>query len=230
VRDFKPTAWLVLLFVADTLFLWMFFASAGFERMFEANSAAHDFAARWRHGMNGGCPLYMPGYFATALTTWFWSSGRRLRSLLVEGIVILFLSVSVAALLAPLGAEHLVEFFRQQSHLQALGVLMGTTAAGTIRGIFTLVAWSVLIIAGQRALVRGSLLPLLLPLVLGVVLALVRPVATFHAMVALWGERVLQGDGAAIFSLLAIPGAAAFLVWKALSEKRLNNRLREKDR
>lgn len=224
MKDFKPIVWLALLFLADTLFLWMFLASSGFERVSEATSAAHEFAARWRHGMSGGWPLYMPGYFLTTVVLWFWSDERSLQRLLVEGLAVLFLSAFATLLLAPAGTDYLIEAFQRQTGLPSGGASPGPTLVGSLRGIFTLAAWSAFIIAGRRALMRRSLLPLGLPLVLGVVLALVRPVSTFNDMIALWGQRIVQGDGVAIFSFLAIPAAAALFVWHQLRREEIPRR------
>ena len=56
----------------------MFFAAATLEQTAElgwisappgrdARAVAYEFAARWRHGMAGNSPLYMPGFFAVAI-------------------------------------------------------------------------------------------------------------------------------------------------------------------
>ena len=70
-----PLASSALMLVACILFLWMFFAAATLERTAdlggisappgrEVRLLAYEYAARWRHGMAGNSPLYMPGFFA----------------------------------------------------------------------------------------------------------------------------------------------------------------------
>ena len=77
----SSSATLVALFFSQTLFLWMFYAAEGLEQMAKAGSVVasppvnavevtYRYAADWRHGMAGGSPLYMPGFFAAAITTW----------------------------------------------------------------------------------------------------------------------------------------------------------------
>ncbi|MBA3440877.1 MAG: hypothetical protein H0T92_13510 [Pyrinomonadaceae bacterium] len=223
-----------LLFAAHTLFLWMFLAAEGLERMAEAGrisgslavdtkAIAYGFAAEWRHGMAGGWPLYMPGFFATAIATWVWSCGRPLRRLLAEGITVMALAALTAKLFAHIGTRYIIEAFEHQTNLQCEGVLLGSTVVGSGLGLYTLLTWSTVIIAGQRAVASRSVWPLWLPVVLNVVLAQIRP-WTVGDFTELWGRRVLQGDGVAIISLLLVPSAAAFLVWYQL---KLHHALKE---
>src|SRR5687768_10596337 len=85
-----------LALAACTFFLWMFSAAATLEHTAElggisastgrdAHAIAYEFAARWRHGMAGNSPLYMPGFFVVAIATWFWCAGKNLMRTLVEG-------------------------------------------------------------------------------------------------------------------------------------------------
>lgn len=223
----RRTIMLVLLFVSHTLFLWMFLAAEGLERMAEAarisgtltldaKAVAYGFAAKWRHGMAGGWPLYMPGFFATAIATWIWSCGRPLRRrLLAEGITVMALAALTAKLFAPVGTRYIIEAFQHHTNLQCEGVALGSTVVGTGLGLYTLLTWSTGIIASERALASRSVWPLSLPIALNLVLAKVRP-WTVGDFTALWWQRVLQGDAVAILSLLLVPGVAAFLVWYQL--------------
>src|SRR6185436_12721389 len=94
--------------VSCTLFLWMFFAAATLERTadlggilappgYDARAVAYEFAARWRHGMAGNSPIYMPGFFAAAIALWFWSAGKSLSRILLEGSLLIS-AASVCAL------------------------------------------------------------------------------------------------------------------------------------
>src|SRR5262245_47111812 len=85
-----------LALVACTLFLWMFFAASTLERTADlggisgppgrdARAVAYEFAAKWRHGMAGNSPIYMPGFFAAAVALWFWSAGKSLLRVIAEG-------------------------------------------------------------------------------------------------------------------------------------------------
>src|ERR1700752_1928845 len=85
--------------VACTLFLWMFFAASTLERTADvggisgppgrnARAVAYEFAAKWRHGMAGNSPIYMPGFFAAAVALWFWSAGKSLLRIVAEGAIL----------------------------------------------------------------------------------------------------------------------------------------------
>ncbi len=222
----KSIVLLLLLFVSHAFFLWMFLASEGLEQLADAyritggqggqdtdtRALAYQFAAQWRHGMTGGWPLYMPGFFATAIATWFWSAGKTIRRLIAEAIVIMILASLTARLLAPAGTSHIVEAFLRQTGFQREGSLLGSTIAGFSAGLYTLITWSTFIIAGQRALARRSFKPFWLPAILCIVLAMVRTM-TVDDFTSYWADRVVEGDGVAIFSLLLVPSLAAVFIW-----------------
>jgi hypothetical protein len=216
------------LLAALALFQWMFLASECLERLADAGAvsgaapaardAAYAFAAEWRHGMAGGCPLYMPGFFATAAAVWFWARGRPARALLLEGGAALLLATAAAAVLAPYGAAWVVEAFERRTGF-ACGVgPYAPTALGGALGAYTLVTWASFIIAGQRALARMSLRPFWVPFALNAVLAVVRPV-TVGDFTSLWWARALDGDPVAVLSLAAVPGLAAFFAWDQLAAR-----------
>src|SRR5262245_50841691 len=94
----------VFLFLAEALFLWMFLATEPLELLVDGGrlsasqntdknadlaAAAYQFAARWRHGMAGNAPLYMPGFFAVALTAWPWALRRSVAQMAVESAPLL---------------------------------------------------------------------------------------------------------------------------------------------
>jgi hypothetical protein len=216
-------AMLLLLCASQTLFLWMFFAAEGLERTAlaggitgpparDAVAEAHRFAADWRHGMAGGCPLYMPGFFATAVVTWFWAGRKSWRELCAEGFALLSLATLAAALLAPPGTRRVIADFTLQTGLSCPGEQRGYTLVGVLLGVYTLAVWSTFVISSQKALATRSVKPLWLPAALNAVLAVVRPV-TVDDFTALWLQRVGGGDATAILSLLLIPCLTALLSW-----------------
>jgi hypothetical protein len=221
---------LLLLFAAHTFFLWMFLASETLERIADANlisqhegidgkSAAYEFAAKWRHGMSGGWPLYMPGFFVSAIVTWFWSSGQTLRRLIAQAITVASVATLTAWLLSPLGSARVVAAFQNQTGFQCEGTLLGPSVTGASAGLYTLATWSVFVVASERALANRSFRPFLLPLILSIVLGLVRPM-TLDDLTILWRQRVVQGDEVAIISLLLIPIVAVFLVLHRLGRRK----------
>src|SRR5687767_1308759 len=99
IRRLKFLVRSTFVLLACAFFLWMFFAAATLERTAElgwispspgrdARAVAYDFAARWRHGMAGNSPIYMPGFFAVAIAMWFWSAGKSLRRTVAEGLLL----------------------------------------------------------------------------------------------------------------------------------------------
>jgi hypothetical protein len=219
-----------LMLVACIFFLWMFFGAATLERAADlgrisapagqdVRAAAYEFAAKWRHGMAGNSPLYMPGFFAVAIAIWFWCARRSLARLLVEGTILIALASWCATILAPFAAPRIVADFRVQRGF----ILSDAASAGSwvayAQGVYTLLTWSTLIIASQLSLRLRSPRPLVIPLVLYLVLALVRPwtVADFSSQ---WMSETIAGEPAALSSFLLIPILSAFMAWVELRSRR----------
>lgn len=217
---------LLALFLAHTLFLWMFFAAAALEQMADmgriseskgadTREVAYAFAAQWRHGMTDGWLLYMPGFFVTAIITWFWCVTRTVPRLLAEGVATIALATVAAVLSSPAGAARVIEAFQLKTGLECQGALPGAPTVAVLLGLFTLISWKVFIVAGQRAVANRSFRPMLLPLVLGVGLAASRPV-TVGDFTSFWAQRVLQGDPVAITSAILAIVSGVFLVRRQL--------------
>ena len=78
------------------LFMWMFFASKALERTaaggrfvavggVDMSAAADEYAYLWRHGMVGGWPLFVPGFFAVAVAVVVWSRGQTFGMVVLRG-------------------------------------------------------------------------------------------------------------------------------------------------
>ena len=204
-------------------FLWMFFAAATLERTADlgwvsasagrdVRPVAYEFAARWRHGMSGNSPIYMPGFFAVAIASWFWCNKKGLLRMLSEGFILLCVAAVCAAVLAPYAAARIVSDFKQQ---ESVGISQFCTAGTWIawaQGIYSLLTWTTVVIASRWSIKLRSPKPLLVPLVLNFVLGFIRPwtVADFTSQ---WLKEALDGEPAAVISFLLVPILAAFLAW-----------------
>ena len=226
-NNFLVTATFVLL--ACVFFLWMFFAAATLEHTAElglispspdrdARAVAYKFAARWRHGMAGNSPIYMPGFFAVAIATWFWCAGKSLRRMVAEGLLLLCTAAVCATLLAPYTAPRILsDFVAQEGFNVSLAPAPGTWIAWA-QGIYSLLTWSTLIIASRWSIKLKSFKPLLVPLILNLILAFVRPwtVADFTSQ---WVRQALDGEPIAVISFLLIPIISGFMAWVELRQK-----------
>ena len=241
----SSSATLVALFLSQALFLWMFYAAEGLEQMAKAGSiaaspsipsgpsgplmnvveVAYRYAADWRHGMAGGSPLYMPGFFAAAITTWLLACQRPLRQLCLQWFGLLPFSVILAMALSPAGLQLVIAGFTAQTGFQIVGDHRTFTSVGVFQGIYTLVAWCTFIVSSHQALRRRALWPLLFPLVLSIILALIRPM-TVGDFTSLWFKRIQEADFVAIVSLLLIPIIATnlYLIMRETEERELKRR------
>jgi hypothetical protein len=212
--------------VACILFLWMFFAAATLERTadlsgisappgHDARALAYEFAAKWRHGMAGNSPLYMPGFFAAAIAIWFWCAGRSLPRILAEGAILISAASVCAALLAPLAAPRILNDFVAQEGITVSDSTSSGTWVAYAQGIYSLLTWSTFIIASRLSIRLRHPWPLLIPLVLNLVLAFVRPwtVADFTSR---WMRQTLDGEPTAVSSFLLVPILSGLMAWVEL--------------
>lgn len=211
------------LFLAHTFFLWMFFTAGGLERLAElgliagAQEAemkrlAFEFAAQWRHGMTWGWPLYMPGFFVTAIAVWFGAYGLTWRKVVIESAVMMALAVLAALMLSRYSTSLVVDAFQSQTGLRCArpdGVVAWRVIG---QGLFTLINWSSFVAACQLCLTRKSFRPLLLPAGLSLLLIYIRPF-TADEFTTFWVQQIREGEFVAIFSALLIPTLAALFLW-----------------
>ena len=220
----------VFALVTFIFFLWMFFAAATLERTVDlgwvsasagrdARPVAYEFAARWRHGMSGNSPLYMPGFFAVAIASWFWCNKKSLLRILWEGFTLVTVAAVCAALLAPFAAARIVSDFIKQEDVSISQFCTVGTWIAWAQGIYSLLTWTTFIVASRWSIKLRSPKPLLIPLVLNLVLALVRPwtVADFTSE---WLKEALDGEPTAVISFLLAPILSAFLAWVELRTSR----------
>lgn len=230
MKRLPPLIAAALALAACTLFLWMFFAAATLERTAElggisappgrdARAVAYEFAARWRHGMAGNSPLYMPGFFAAAVAIWFWCAGKSLPQMLSEGVILIGAASLCAAALAPLAATQILADLVAQEGVAVPHAASSWTWAASAQGVYSLLTWSTVIIAARFCLRLKSLKPLLIPLTLNLVLAFVRPwtVANFTSR---WMRETLDGETNALISFLLVPIIAGFMAWADLRSSR----------
>src|SRR5690242_17501932 len=165
----------VFALMASIFFLWMFFAAATLERTADlgwisasagrdARSVAYEFAARWRHGMSGNSPLYMPGFFAVAIASWFWCNKKTLQRIVSEGFAIMAVAAVCAAVLAPYAAAPIVSDFSEQAGVNISRFSTVGTWTSWAQGVYSLLTWTTVIIASRWSIKLRSPKPLLMPL------------------------------------------------------------------
>jgi len=215
---------------ACIFFLWMFFVAATLERTADlggisappgqdARAVAYQFAAKWRHGMAGNSPIYMPGFFAAAVAIWFWCAAKSLPRMLAEGTLLLGLAAWCATILTPFAVPGIMADFRgQQGFIVSQAASSGTWVAFA-QGVYSLLTWSTLIIAARWSIKLRSPKPLLIPLALNLILAFVRPwtVADFTSQ---WMRQTIDGEPAAVVSFLLVPIISGLLAWVELRSPR----------
>jgi hypothetical protein len=200
-----------LLIAADGVFLWMFLSTDPLEQLAAAlrdthasrADAAFAFAAAWRHGMAGNSWIYMPGFFVTAAAIWLHS--RRGRSSLATGERVLagLAAIALAFAASSTGASTVVREFVATTGTDVGSPVPTPSWAGVARGLYTLVAWSVFVLACRAALVRHTWRLFVAVALLTAGLAFVRP-WTVNDFVAHWAAGVATGSAPAVVSFALI--------------------------
>jgi hypothetical protein len=201
-----------LLCAAQALFLWMFLSTDPLEQLAPSDAGLR-FASDWRHGMAGNSWLYMPGFLATAAALWLHArtaGGAAAREAAAAAVI----AMAVAAMGSWLGARMVSGELARATGIVLPAVLPAPSPLGAARGLYTLVAWSVFVLACRLALLRRSWRPFVLPALLAVGLALIRP-WTVDDFLGLWRERVAAGDVIASASLAAVGIVAGLLAASA---------------
>jgi hypothetical protein len=215
-----------LLLASHTVFLWMFFcgesvertAVSGFVKGYPGDNltrAAELFAARWRHGMAGNSPLYMPGFFAVGVITWLWSMQRSVRGMVREDSVLIALATVLGAFLAPLGTPAAIRGFERATGATCLGIAGGFTAGSASEALYTLLTWSAGVVCLRIAVSRRSFAPLALPLILNVILLIMRPWAV-NGYTSQWIQDLSRGMPEAVLSVFAAPVLVTLLIMHQL--------------
>jgi hypothetical protein len=215
---------LALLVAADALFLWMFLATDPLEQV-----AAHPrgmpqwlardamrFAAAWRHGMSGNSWVYMPGFFATAAAIWLHARRAPIRWANAERLAAGFAALAIAVGTAGAGSDLVLRAYADASGARLAPPVPGISAGGLFQAGYTLLTWSVFVLACRQALSRRTFRPFIAPAILTVGLALIRP-WTVDDFTADWAAGVAGGETAALVSFVLVFLVAALL---AISERR----------
>ncbi|MGI8971293.1 MAG: hypothetical protein ACR2HB_11395 [Dehalococcoidia bacterium] len=203
----------------------MYFSAAGFLQTAEACGlsssacqeiavAAHRFADDWKHGMLGGWPVFVPGFFLLTLATALWSRDRSWREIVGQGIGVIIIATIVARALAPLGTARLFPIFEHAAGLMVQRRPIDPPLGRSATGVFTLVSWCSLVIAYQYAVIRHRVWPLIPPIGVSVLLNGVRP-GELRSLVEPWTQRLQTGDPVAVHTTILIPLLLALLWWHA---------------
>lgn len=197
-----------LLAAAQALFFWMFLSADPIETVGRSERALA-FAADWRHGMAGNSWLYMPGFFATAAAVWL-HAGVTARVTAGPLAAIGLAAFLAAALASPAGAHVAVSEFRHLVPIDRPATLPRFTALAAVQGLYTLVTWTVFVLACRRALEHRTWRPFVPPALLTIGLMVIRP-WTVGDFTSLWLRRIAAADPVACASAAAVPLLAVLL-------------------
>jgi hypothetical protein len=198
-----------LLVAAQAAFLWMFFSADALDQAAGADRVMRRFASGWRHGTAGNTWLYMPGFFVTAAAAWL-AAPRLGRRRVAGWIAAVGAAAAIAAVLAAtLGTRLMLDDFARATG-RSPSIVPTVSPLGALRGLYTLAAWTVFVLACRRALIERTLHPFIAPAILAVGLVLMRP-WTLGEVGGDWMTHASGGDPIAWLSAAAVPALATLL-------------------
>jgi hypothetical protein len=213
------------LIAADTFFLWMFFAAESVRAVatgregasLELTTAASRMVAtEWRHGMIGGWPFYMPGFFALTMAIAWWSRNGTWRRLLLSRLSALTVASLVAAWLTPLATPWLERLLVDRIGPAMLTTPLVVSWSTAARGWFTVGAWSVFVGLSVLAVQRRRPAAILGAVPGFVALHFTRS-GEAGDLVQAWAVRAGGGEPEAWLTLALIPATAWGVAALALS-------------
>lgn len=211
------SATLVLLAAADVAFVWMFLSTDPLVQLATETGApaawadaALGFAADWRHGMAGNSWVYMPGFFVTAAALWLHARHAPPRQARTERLLAGFVALVCAFVGARPGSYLVVESFVDATGVPVGEPIPAPSAAGAFSGLYTLLTWSVFVLACRHSLMQRALRPFVAPAILSAGLVILRP-WTVDDFLSHWAAGVSTGSFVARLSLVLVFVLAAVL-------------------
>jgi hypothetical protein len=232
VRRWRWWASWVALWLAASLFLWMFLASDGVARTVDASTSdldaearrrAAQFADDWRHGLVGS-PLFVPGFLVTAVAVTMCDRQRSLRQLGAMGAAAIALGLGVAWVLAPEGTDYVTTAVEHDTGITVAEPFQ-RGGIGVLAAMATFIVFALLVITCRRCARDGRLKPLAIPAIAYMALAALRGGGVqFGTLCSIWSRRLWNLDPVAIASTAASLGVASTVLWDARRPDRSRRR------
>jgi hypothetical protein len=212
----------VALWLAASLFLWMFLASDGLASTAggdsrldpQARRRAAEFADNWRHGLIGS-PVFVPGFLVTAAAVTLCDRRRSLRQLAAMGAAAIALGLGVGWILAPDGTAYVTSEFEAGS-VDTIARPLARSGSGVFAATATFVVFAMFVITCRRCARDVTLKPLAIPGCAYVALAALRGGGVqFGTLCRIWSARLRRRDPIAITSTMASLGLSAAVLWDA---------------
>jgi hypothetical protein len=213
LKRWRPVAEWLALWLAATVFIWMFLASDGVARTVaddevsalapRSRQRVAEFADNWRHGLVGS-PVFVPGFLLTTAAVALCDRRRSVRTI---GVMVVSAIVVGLATAWPLGRAG-TRYVAAAVHANA-GIAIADPLASGGRGVFaamaTFVVFAVLVVTCRHCVRARDCRPLAIPAVAYVGLAALRGGGVkFGELSSIWADRVWHGDVTAIVSTLAV--------------------------
>jgi hypothetical protein len=220
MRRLRPVAEWLTLWMAATVFLWMFLASDGVARTVAHDEAGlgprsrqrvAEFADNWRHGLVGS-PVFVPGFLLTTVAVALCDRRRSVRRMAVMLVTAIACALAAAWPLGRLGTRHVASAVRAEAGIAIAGPL-ASGGRGVFAAMATFAVFAVLVVTCRHCVRARDWRPLAIPAVAYVGLAALRGGGVkFGVLSSIWARRAWDGDTTAIVSTIVVIALAVIVL------------------
>jgi hypothetical protein len=213
LKRWRPAAEWLALWLAATVFIWMFLASDGVARTVAEDEAGGlgprsrqrvaEFADNWRHGLVGS-PVFVPGFLLTTAAVALCDRRRSVRTVGVMVVSAIVLGLATAWPLGRLGTKYVAGAVHGEAGIAVAGPL-ASGGRGVFAAMATFAVFAVLVVTCRHCVRAREWRPLAIPAVAYVGLAALRGGGVkFGELSSIWASRAWEGDATAIVSTLVV--------------------------
>jgi len=213
LKRWRPVAEWLVLWLAATIFIWMFLASDGVARTVADDEAAGlgprsrervaEFADNWRHGLVGS-PVFVPGFLLTTAAVALCDRRRSVRTVGAMVVSAIALGLATAWPLGRLGTKYVAAAVHGEAGITVAGPL-ASGGRSVFAAMATFAVFAVLVVTCRHCVRARDWRPLAIPAFAYVGLAALRGGGVkFGELSSIWASRAWEGDATAIVSTLAV--------------------------
>jgi hypothetical protein len=213
LKRWRPVAEWLTLWLAATLFIWMFLASDGVARTVADDDAigltarsrqrVAEFADNWRHGLVGS-PVFVPGFLLTTAAVALCDRRRSVRTVAAMVTSAIVLGLAAAWPIGRVGTEYVAGAANDSVGISLTGPL-ANGGRGVFAAMATFVVFAALVVTSRYCVRVRDVRPLAIPAVAYVGLAGLRGGGVqFGELSSIWASRAWNGDTTAIISTAVV--------------------------
>ena len=212
MRRWRPVAEWLTLWLAATVFLWMYLASDGVARTVaddhgglapRSRQSVAELADNWRHGLVGS-PVFVPGFLLTTAAVALCDRRRSVRTVATMVLSAIAVGLATAWPFGRLGTQYVASTVEAKAGVRLTGPL-ATGGQGVFASMAKFAVFALLVMTCRHCVRVRDVRPLALPTIAYVALAGLRGGGVqFGQLSSTWAGRASEGDLTAVVSAAVV--------------------------